>query len=352
MADSPADNGGGPRRRGGPTLRDIAREAGVHVSTVSRILNGQAAAGRITPQTEERIREIAERLGYRRNTVARALRTRRTLVVGMVVPDVSNLHQAGITRAAGDALTEGGYSLLLASSGDDLERARSQVAAMLGAQVDGLLYGVAREEDPVLRRVVDSGTPVVLFNRGAGDLPSVLPDDGLGIRQAVEHLLELGHRRIVYVGGAEDVASNINRMAAFDSVLAEAALEGGHALAGRFTEEEGSRVMAQLLEGGAEMTAVVAGNDRLALGVIDAIGDAGLACPGDISVVGFNDMPYADRVSPPLTTVRVPIHDVGHRAASLLLDLIGNPQAAPRHILVQPQLVRRDSTGPPASRSR
>lgn len=348
MSDSPAhgtDGAESPRKRT-PTLRDVAREAGVHVSTVSRILNDQAAAGRITPETEERIRQVAERLGYRRNTVARALRTSRTQVVGMVVPDVSNLHQAAITRAAGDTLTEHGYSLLLASSGDRLEQARFQVSAMLGAQVDGLLYGVAREEDPVLRRVVEYGTPVVLFNRGAGSLPSVLPDDRSGIRQAVEHLLSLGHRDLAYVGGPEDVTSTIDRMAAFDEVLAESALAGRHALARRYTEEEGFRVMTELLAGSEPMTAVVAGNDRLALGVIDAVRDSGSRCPDDISVAGFNDMPYADRVSPALTTVRVPTEDVGRQAASLLIELIEGREPPARHVRVEPQLVVRESTAP------
>lgn len=318
----------------------------MHVSTVSRILNGQAAAGRITAETEGRIREVAERLGYRRNAVARALRTRRTLVVGMVVPDVANLHQAGITRAAGDALTERGYSLLLASTGDRLDQAGAQVSAMLGAQAEGLLYGVAREQDPVLAGIVDSGTPVVLFNRGSSAHPvsAVLPDDRAGIRQAVEHLLHLGHRHIVYVGGPEDVSSTISRMAAFDATLSEAGLEGSHHPAGRYTEDEGHRVMAALMVERPEITAVVAGNDRLALGVIDAIHQSGRSCPRDVSVVGFNDMPYADRVSPALTTVRVSTHEVGFEAASLLLQLIEDPRRPPETRLVMPQLVVRQST--------
>ena len=335
------------RPPGSPTLRDVAREAGVHVSTVSRILNGQAAAGRITPETEQRIREVAERLGYRRNALARALRTRRTHVVGMVVPDVSNLHQAAMTRAVADTLDSDGYSLLLASTGDDLERASRQVSAMLSSQADGLLYGVAREKDPVLSGIVESGTPVVLFNRGVPSLSSVLPDDRSGIRQAVEHLLELGHRKVAYVGGPEDVASTINRRAAFDEALAAAGLEGSHAYADRYTEEAGLAATTEVFETDPDLTAVVAGNDRLALGAIDAIRLRGLDCPKDVSVVGFNDMPYADRVSPALTTVRVPSDEVGHRAASLLLELISDQGMRPRHILVQPELVVRQSKAVP-----
>lgn len=330
------------------TLRDVAREAGVHVSTVSRVLNGQAAAGRITPETEERIRSAALRLGYRRNTVARALRTGRTLVVGMVVPDVANLYQAGITRGAGDVLSGDGYSLLLASTDDDLEHADAQVSAMLGAQAEGLLYGVAREEDPVLSSVVEGGTPVVLINRGSSSVrvPAVLPDDRTGTRLAAEHLLSLGHRDIVHVGGPEDVSSTVNRLEAFEKTLSEAGLSGGRAFAERHIEEEGYRIMSGLLEELPDTTAVLAANDRLALGAIDAIRDSGRSCPEDVSVVGFNDMPYSERFAPALTTVRISQYDLGSMAAGLLLDTIRDPQRTPRVKLVPPDLVIRASTAP------
>lgn len=337
-----------------PTLRDVAREAGVHVSTVSRVLNGQAAAGRITQDTEERIRDVASRLGYRHNNIARALRTGRTLVVGMVVPDVGNLYQAGITRGAGDVLYAGGYSLILASTDDDPAHAESQVAAMLGVQADGLMYGVAREDDPVLARIVAQDVPVVLFNRAA-DLPAVsavLPDDLAGTRMAVEHLLALGHRHIVHVGGPEAVSSTVNRLAAFENLLQARGITGIHRLARRHTEEEGHRVTRQLLEEHPETTAVLAANDRLALGAIDAIRDSGRSCPDDVSVVGFNDMPYSDRFSPSLTTVRISQYELGGRVARLLLETIADPGRPPETHLVTPELIVRGSTAvPPAETS-
>jgi LacI family transcriptional regulator len=323
----------------------VAREAGVHVSTVSRVLNGQAAAGRITQDTEDRIRQVAHRLGYRHNTIARALRTGRTLVVGMVVPDVGNLYQAGITRGAGDVLYAGGYSLLLASTDDDPDQAESQVAAMLGVQAEGLMYGVAREDDPMLAGIVAQGIPVVLFNR-ASDLPvsAVLPDDHAGTRMAVEHLLTLGHRHIVHVGGPEAVSSTVNRLAAFDMLLRAAGLTGTHRLARRHTEEEGHRVTRELLDEHPETTAVLAANDRLALGAIDAIRDSGRSCPADVSVVGFNDMPYSDRFSPSLTTVRISQYELGGRVARLLLETIADPGRPPETQLVTPELIIREST--------
>lgn len=329
-----------------PTLRDVARAAGVHVSTVSRVLNDQAAAGRITAETEERIREVARRLGYRRNTIARALRTGRTLVVGMLVPDIANLYQAGITRGAGDVLAERGYSLILASTDDRIERAEAQVSAMLGAQAEGLLYGVAREDDPMLDDVVGSGTAVVLFNRSAkrNDVSQVLPDDRRGTRLAVEHLLGLGHRRIVHVGGPEDVSSSVNRARIFREALATAGLEGEVGFAARHTEEEGHRVTTELLDRHPEATAVLAANDRLALGAIDAVTAGGRACPEDVSVVGFNDMPYSERFRPPLTTVRISQYELGSMAAGLLLATIADPGREPQTRLVAPELMVRGST--------
>jgi LacI family transcriptional regulator len=335
-----------PRPARPVTLRDVAREAGVHVSTVSRVLNDQASAGRITSETEGRIKEAARSLGYRRNSVARALRTGRTLLVGMVVPDVANLYQAGITRGAGDVLLADGYSLILASTDDNLDHAHSHVSAMLGARAEGLLYGVARESDTVLADAIDAGVPVVLFNRGSsqGPVSAVLPDDRMGTRLAVEHLLSLGHRKIVHVAGPEDVSSTVNRLEAFDDTLGAAGLAGLHRFSERQTEEEGERLTRQLLDQYPDTTAVLAGNDRLALGAIDAIRASGRTCPVDVSVVGFNDMPYSERFSPALTTVRISQYDLGALAASLLLKTIVDPGRSPETRLVVPELVVRQST--------
>jgi LacI family transcriptional regulator len=318
------------------------------VSTVSRVLNDQAATGRITADTEERIREVALRLGYRRNTIARALRTGRTLVVGMVVPDVANLYQAEITRAAGDVFSGKGYSLILASTDDNPAHAESQVSAMLGVQAEGLMYGVARGDDAVLAGIIEEDIPVVLFNRAASDMEvsAVLPDDHGGTRLAVQHLISLGHTRIVHVGGPEDVSSTVNRLEAFEETLRAADLTGSHQFTQRQTEDEGYRVTATLLEERPDTTAVLAANDRLALGAIDAIRDTGRTCPGDISVVGFNDMPYTDRFSPPLTTIRISQNELGARTARLLLETIADPRRAPETQLVSAQLEDRGSTAP------
>lgn len=334
-----------------PTLRDIARSVGLDQSTVSRVLNGHAAVGRISPETARRVELIAERLGYRGNTVARALRTGRTLIIGMVIPDIANLYQARIARGAEDALAVDGYSLLISSTDDNLERSRRQISAMISAQAEGILYGVARLDDAVLEEILDSGTPVVLFNRQAQEerVSAVLPDSRAGIRLAVHHLVELGHREIVHVAGPAGISSGVARKTAFDAALGEYGLTGESEPAQRHTEKEGYRVAQVLLDRVPGATAVIAANDRLALGAIDALRARGLDCPGDVSVVGFNDMPYADRVTPPLTTIRVPQYDLGYRAASLLLERIKDPDRQPVTELIPLELVLRGSTRAPRS---
>jgi LacI family transcriptional regulator len=266
----------------------------------------------------------------------------------MVVPDVANLYQAGITRGAGDVLYADGYSLLLASTDDDPEHAASQVSAMLGVQAEGLMYGVAREEDAVLAQLIDEGIPVVLFNRASASpgISAVLPDDYAGTRLAVNHLLSLGHRNIVHVGGPEDVSSTVNRLAAFEETLRTAGLTGAHGFAHRQIEDEGHRVTRDLLDELPDTTAVLAANDRLALGAIDAIRDSGRTCPDEISVVGFNDMPYSDRFSPPLTTIRISQYELGAMVARLLLATIADPGRPAETQLAAPALMIRGSTAP------
>jgi LacI family transcriptional regulator len=157
-------------------------------------------------------------------------------------------------------------------------------------------------------------------------------------------LLSLGHRNIVHVGGPEDVSSTVNRLAAFEETLGAAGLTGAHGFAHRHIEEEGYRVTSSLLDERPHTTAVLAANDRLALGAIDAIRDSGRSCPDQVSVVGFNDMPYSDRFTPPLTTIRISQYELGAMAARLLLETIADPGRPAETRLATPELVIRGST--------
>ena len=335
--------------RRSPRLKDVAEAAGVHISTASRALNERTAA-LLNPQTLERVRETADGLGYRVNGMARALKTRRSMSIGMVVPDITNPFFPPAVRGAEDVLDRAGYSLLLSSTDNDLGKARRQIAAMLEGQADGLLLAMALRDDPLVNELRAGGTPLVLVNRtiDRGGVSAVVPDDFNGAVEAVEHLYALGHRRLAFVGGPLSTSNGARRRASFDQLVLRLGLPGSVALeAAAFDEAAGYEAAQTLLTEHPAITGVVAGNDLVAIGIIAAAAERGRSCPADISVVGFNDMLLAGRLQPPLTTVRIPQYDVGARAAELLMALVAEPGRNPETVLISGELIVRGSTGPP-----
>jgi len=337
-----------PERRS-PRLKDVAEAAGVHISTASRALNARTAS-LLNPQTLERVRETADELGYRVNGMARALKTRRSLSIGMVVPDITNPFFPPAVRGAEDVLDRAGYSLLLSSTDNDLRKANRQVAAMLEGQVGGLLLAMALRDDPLVNELRAGGTPLVLLNRtiDRGGVSAVVPDDYNGGLEAVEHLFSLGHRRLGFVGGPLTTSNGARRLASFEQTVQRLSLPEPATLeTSAFDEDAGYAAAQLLLTEHPSVTGVVAANDLLAVGIIAAAAELGRACPADISVVGFNDMLLASRLQPPLTTIRIPQYEVGARAAELLLTLIDDPGRRPETILIAGELIVRGSTAPP-----
>jgi LacI family transcriptional regulator len=327
----------------------VAEAAGVHISTASRALNERTAV-LLNPATLERVRETADGLGYRVNGMARALKTRRSMSIGMVVPDITNPFFPPVVRGAEDVLDRAGYSLLLSSSDNDLGKARRQTAAMLEGQADGLLLAMARRDDPLVADLRAGGTPVVLVNRtiDRGGVSAVVPDDFHGALEAVEHLYALGHRRLAFVGGPLSTSNGARRRASFDETVQRLGLPEVAVLeASAFDEQAGYAAAQTLLTEHPRITGVVAGNDLIAVGIIVAAAERGRNCPRDISVVGFNDMLLAGRLQPPLTTIRFPQYDVGTRAAELLMALVAEPARSPETVLISGELVVRGSTAPP-----
>jgi LacI family transcriptional regulator len=336
------------------TLRDVARAAGVHPGTVSRALN-PATEGLVNPDTVRRVRDVADTLGYRPNPMARGLKTNRTYTVGVLVPDIQNPLFPPIIRGIDDGLGPAGSTPLIANTDNDGDRERTDVAAMRARQVDGLITATARRDPAWVEGLRGFGAPLVLVNRGVADgsLPATVPDDREGARVAVRHLVELGHERIAHLAGPGELSTGHERRAGFEDAMRAAGLEADLVRTGRaFTEREGARLCAELLDAAPDVTGVVAGNDLMALGCYDVLGERGLACPERLSVVGFNDMPFADRFRPPLTTVRIPHYEIGLTAARLLLERMQDGSAAPREIVVPVELVVRGSTGPPPVRAR
>ncbi|MEV3869982.1 LacI family DNA-binding transcriptional regulator [Streptomyces sp. NPDC049906] len=335
-----------------PTLRDVARAAGVHAATASRALNPETR-NLVNAQTARRVLRAAESLGYRPNPIARSLKTARSHTVGLVIPDLTNPLFPPIVRGIEDTLGPAGYSALIVNTDSDPARERSQIASLRSRQVEGLIVATARLEHPLLAELRREGVRIVLVNRRTDglDVPSVGPDDAVGISLAVRHLVELGHREFVHLAGPLDTSTGLNRARAFQSALREHGLDEDPArlvACEHWSEEGGAAALRRALDSPVPFTAVVAGNDLIALGCYDVFAERGIACPEEVSVVGFNGMPFLDKLRPPLTTVAIPHHQVGLEAGRMLLESVKEPDRPARSVLLPPSLAVRGSTAPPA----
>jgi LacI family transcriptional regulator len=337
------------------TLQEVARRAGVDKSTASRALNPQTRS-QVKAETAERVLRVAKAAGYLPNGIARGLRIKRSYTVGILVPDITNPFFPPVLRGLDDVFSGSGYQTLIANTDDEDTREESAYHAFIERQVDGLVVGVASFQDELLDSAINSGIPVVLLNRqvGRSDVSAVCSDDENGISLAVEHLASLGHRSIAHVAGRMESSTGYARHRAFTYAMESLGLHADPDLivvSDRLTEEAGERATLELLRRTTDMTAIVAATDMLALGCYDALEQSGLTCPDDISVVGHNDVRFADKVRPPLTTVRVPQYQLGTMAARALLDQMTDAQHSPQTVLLQPQLIVRGSTAAPRSKT-
>jgi LacI family transcriptional regulator len=337
-----------------PTIKDIAERCGVHPSTVSRALS-PAMKHLVADDVGKRIHAAASALGYRLNMAAAGLRTGRSGLIGVLAPDIADPGFPPVLSGIADHLDAAGYATIVV----DVGRNRSQqqlVDRLIARGVDGLVLATVSLRDAIVKHCLDAALPVVLVNRldGSARLPSVASDDEAGMRLAVAHLVALGHRRIGHVAGPQEISTGARRRAGFEAGAAQAGLKARDVtveIAASYTREAGRDAALHLLDRKARPSAIAAANDLLALGVYDALAVRGLTCPTDMSVVGHNDMPYVDMVSPPLTTVRIAQRAMGEVAAKLLLDRIACPMTKREHIVLAPQLIVRGSTATPQARS-
>jgi LacI family transcriptional regulator len=308
-------------------LADVARAAGVHTGTASRALN-PATSAQVSLETLRRVSRAAQKLGYVPNAQARALRTSRSHLVGMVVPDITNPLFSLMLRGAAQVLTAAGYTVVLSDTDNDTDRQRTQIESLVARGADGFILTTAEWNDPLLDDLDASGITAVLANRNTahGRWAYVGSDERAGIEIAVRHLTENGHARLLHLAGPEHLSTGRERADAFRTATRASGYAAGDArihVCTAFSETAGARAMAAELAGPHEFTAVVAGNDLIALGALEALRAAGLSCPGDVSLVGFNDMPFANWLTPPLTTIRLPLEEMGAVAARVLLEELG-----------------------------
>jgi len=318
------------------TLRDVARAAGVSLATASRALSD---APHVSAANRDQVARAAESLGYRPHPAARALTTGSTGTVGLVVPDLANPFFAAVAKGVQARARETGREVLVADTDEDVAVERD-VVTRLGDRVDGLVLCSPRMPADALGALLSeaAGGRVALVNREAPGAPSVSFDIAEGVRQAVAHLRALGHRSLAYAGGPATSWSDAERRAALGDVAGDAVVD-----LGAFRPTHGGGVQAADLALAAGATAVLCFNDLVALGVLARLHARGVTTPGDVSVVGFDDVAAASLVTPTLTTVAVPLARAGREA----VDLLGGGSAAgPDHRRLPVELVVRASTAP------
>lgn len=329
------------------TLKELAGRAKVHPSTISRVAN-QDPSLRIAPETRARIEALLRETEYRPNGVARGLKLRQTLVLAVVIPDITNPFFGAMFRGIEDGAAPRGYQVLLCNTDGSPDRQRAHLHNLMARRVDGVILASTFLKDPAVRWLRHQHVPYVLVNRFSdeGLDPFVGSDDVAGAVLATRHLVELGHTRIGHLAGQSTVSTGVLRRRGFQAALAEAGLFPDPELQveSGFVEEGGIRAMDRLLDLPQPPTAVFAVTDMVAVGALTAAARRGLDVPGDLAVVGYNDIPLAARLQPALTTVHVPIHEFGSAAARLLLEQIESGRVAPRRVVYSPQVVVRGSS--------
>ncbi|OPY97029.1 LacI family transcriptional regulator [Bradyrhizobium sacchari] len=325
----------------------------MHPSTVSRALNpkkrhlvAKEVAGRIAVQ--------AEALGYQPNRLAANLRLGRSDLIGVLLPDIANPVFGPILGGIAEVLSAEGYAPIVANAGNAPSQQVGFVERLLSQRVDGMILATVSQDDELVGFCIQRGLPVMLVNRSEAQdrVSSVVSDDNLGMRLAVDHLGALGHRRIAHVAGPLSTSTGAQRRDGFAHAMARRGLNGAVREAAGYSREAGRLAATDLLDAAGDITAVVAANDLLALGVLDALAARRLRCPGDVSLVGHNDMPLMDVVSPPLTTVRIEHREMGRIAARMLVETIKSRSSELRHVVLSPELVVRQSTAPRAVAAR
>src|SRR5437660_899298 len=329
------------------TLKELGARAHVHPSTVSRVANNDPSL-RIAPPTRQRIEALLRETEYQPNGVARGLKLRQTLVLAVVIPDITNPFFAALFRGVEDAASPRGYNVLLCNTDGSPARQRSHLQSLHARRVDGVIMASSFLKDPTVRWLRHQGVPYVLVNRFSDEDhdPFVGSDDLVGARLATAHLAELGHRRIGHLAGKPTVSTGVLRRRGYLAALTEHGLAPDPRLVveSGYTEEGGARAAARLMALDERPTAIFAVTDMTAVGAFGAARRMGLRVPEDLAIVGYNDIPLASRMMPALTTVHVPIHDFGAVAARLLLDQIETGEPSRRRVIFNPELIVRGST--------
>ncbi|MDR7485301.1 MAG: LacI family DNA-binding transcriptional regulator [Armatimonadota bacterium] len=332
-----------------PTLRDVARRAGVSVAAAARALGGY---GYTSAATREKVLRAAHALDYHPNAIARSMIKGRTQTLGVIVSDNANPFFASVVRGIEDAVLGKGYAIMLCNADEDPAKEAIYLQTVRQKRVDGLVISPSGGPAAALRGLMDSGTPIVQVDRRLPRLATdaVLTDNRAGVRAAVEHLIRLGHRRIGILSGPRRLYTGRERLEGYLAAMRDAGLPvaDGWVQEGNFKEASGYELVGRFLGRGRRPTAIFIANNLMTIGALLGLKEAGVRIPEEMAVVGFDDMDWAPILTPPLTAVAQPGYHLGATAGRLLLERLAQSyRGKPRTVVFQPRLVVRESCGAP-----
>lgn len=343
------------------TSKDVARLAGVSRTTVSLVLNN-IPNSRIPEETRRKVLKAAQELNYQPNVLAQSLKTKRSKIIGLVIPSITNPFFPSIAQGVEDVANAHGYNIFLCNSFRDPEKEKGYIRALASKQVDGIIFTSITYNVDYIRELRNQGVAIVAFDRriNDNDVDSVLFDNFKGGEMAAEYLLGMGHKNIAFLSGPTNISSRSDRLEGYKNALKKAGIDINplYIFLDDFMEEEGRdtnyeveagyRMALRVLEDHPEVTAIFAVNDMTAIGVLKAIREKRLKVPTDISLIGFDNIILADLIDPPLTTIKQPKYKMGKAAAELLISrLEGLSVTGPKHtLLFPPELVVRESVSP------
>jgi LacI family transcriptional regulator len=327
------------------TIRDVAAAAQVSAGTVSRVLNGKRDVG---DELRHRVLAVVAELGYRPNGAARSLRTRAAMVLGVIISDVTNSFFTAVVRGAEDKAQNAGYSVVLANADEDLRKEARYLEVAVAEQMAGVLLSPASSRLTSIDALAERGIPVVTIDRRLTSAPvdSVTVNNHQAAREATQHLIGQGCRRVGIIAGPAQITTGATRLAGYRAALRAAGRDGDQTLTayGNLRTDGGYAAARQLLQLPQPPDGLLISNDLMTIGALQAIAEAGLSIPDDIAVVGFDNASWATAFRPPLTVVTQPTYEIGEVATDLLLRRVNGEQFPPRHVVLRAKLVERGSS--------
>jgi LacI family transcriptional regulator len=338
--------------RGRANIRDVAKLAEVSPITVSRVINKH---GYVSTETRERVERAIDQLNYIPNSLSQSLRYQKTDMVTLMVSDVTNPFWTTVTRGVEDVCLQHGLNVILCNTDEDSGKLARYVHTLMKRQVDGFIIAVTGNDNALIHQIEDNQIPVILVDRTLHGVrsPAVYSDNEGGAYALTQHLIQLGHRHIALISGSVVQSTSIQRINGYRKALAEAGIERQQVIAGRYSQHSGYNVAKQVFSGGAPYpTALIAGNNFIALGALRALEECNLRVPQDVSLVAFDDKQYQIFPKPFLTTAVQDSYRLGQEAAALLIgQMRAEHKLSVPDVVLPIEIILRESTAPPAGES-